>query len=54
MRNLEVRVAAGQSTGLHGLTAWCRDTDTGQLYGLTARGQIHRILQSDGPELLAE
>jgi len=52
MRNLEVRVAGWQATGLAGIDAWCKDTDTGHVYTL-ANGQVHRI-QQDGPELIAE
>jgi hypothetical protein len=54
MRNLELRIAAGQSTGLRGLVAWAKDTDSGHVYGLTDSGQIYRILQADGPQLIAE
>jgi hypothetical protein len=52
MRNLEVRVAASQATGLNEIRAWCKDTDTGHIYAI-AGSQIHRVLP-DGPELLVE
>jgi hypothetical protein len=52
MRNLEVRVASWQPTGLTDVSAWCRDTDTGHVYAV-ANSQIQRILP-DGPELVTE